>query len=240
VSKWQKVFRYLWRINAILILVAAGAITLGVGALLVGEFGASSARTREAESGPLATGGTSDPRLFLGQASVVPGSSFMRADLLLHHDGGGFSSGGYADTRNVLFIDPGEKNARWLLPDDKSIIVESSDVMANDDQSKSRRTAIGRQAGGDCCYSRRPVRRSSRWQTASGRCTSPRCLASRSPCSTSATVNLWSRRSRPHRLPNCASRQWPSHRSSEAARSNKGMKLAKRGQLRSFAAYPRC
>ena len=139
-SKWQKVFRYLWRINAILIVVAAGAMTLGVGALLVGQFGANSARTREAESGPLAAGGTSDPRLFLGQASVVPGSSFMRADLLLHHDGGGFSSGGYAETRNVLFIDPGEKNARWLLPDDKNIIVESSDVMANDDQSKPKRT----------------------------------------------------------------------------------------------------
>lgn len=60
------------------------------------QFGASSARTREAESGPLASDGTSDPRLFLGQASVDPGSSFMRADLLLHHDGGGFSSGGYA------------------------------------------------------------------------------------------------------------------------------------------------
>jgi hypothetical protein len=31
VSKSQKLFRYLWRVNAILILVAAGAITLGVG-----------------------------------------------------------------------------------------------------------------------------------------------------------------------------------------------------------------
>ncbi|SRR6266481_9223638 len=34
----QKLFRYLWRISAILILLAAGAITFGSGALLIGEL----------------------------------------------------------------------------------------------------------------------------------------------------------------------------------------------------------
>jgi hypothetical protein len=140
VARWQRTFRYLWRINAVLILVAAGAITFGVGALLVAQFGASTARTREAQSGPLAGAGTSDPRLFLGQASVVPGTAFMRADLLLHHEGGGFSSGGYAETRNILFIDPGEKHARWLLPDDKHVIVESSDVSMSEEEKKPKRT----------------------------------------------------------------------------------------------------
>lgn len=139
-ARWQRAFRYLWRINAVLILVAASAITFGVGALLAAQFGASTARTREAESGPLASAGTSDPRLFLGQASVVPGTVFMRADLLLHHEGGGFSSGGYAETRNILFIDPGEKQARWLLPDDKHVIVETSDVATNEAEGKPKRS----------------------------------------------------------------------------------------------------
>lgn len=139
-ARWQKAFRYLWRINAVLILVAAGAITFGVGALLVAQFGGRTARTREAESGPLAGAGTSDPRLFLGQASVVPGTAFMRADLLLHHEGGGFSSGGYAETRNILFIDPGQKHASWLLPDDKHVIVESSDVATAEEEGKPKRT----------------------------------------------------------------------------------------------------
>lgn len=139
-ATWQRAFRYLWRINAVLILVAAGAITFGVGALLVGQFGASTARTREAELGPLAAAGTSDPRLFLGQASVVPGTGFMRADLLLHHEGGGLSSGGYAETRNVLFIDPGDKHARWLLADDKHVIVESSDVATTEEEGKPKGT----------------------------------------------------------------------------------------------------
>jgi hypothetical protein len=139
-ARWQRAFRYLWRINAVLILVATSAITFGVGALLVAQFGATTARTREAESGPLASAGTSDPRLFLGQASVVPGTVFMRADLLLHHEGGGFSSGGYAETRNILFIDPGEKHARWLLPDDKHCLVETSDVATSEGEGKPKRT----------------------------------------------------------------------------------------------------
>jgi hypothetical protein len=63
----------------------------------------------------------------------------MRADLLLHREGGGFSSGGYAETRNVLFIDPGQKHARWLLPDDKHVIVESSDVATAEEQGKPKR-----------------------------------------------------------------------------------------------------
>lgn len=139
-AKWQRTFRYLWRVNAVLILVAAGSITLGAGALLVAQFGASTARTREAESGPLAGAGASDPRLFLGQASAVPGTVFMRADLLLHNEGGGFSSSGYSETRNVLFIDPREKHARWLLADDKHVIVESSDVVTAEEQGKPKRT----------------------------------------------------------------------------------------------------
>lgn len=152
-TKWQRVFRYVWRVDAVLILIAAGAITFGIGAMLVAQFGASSARVREAQSGPLVGSGTTDPRLFLGQASVVAGSHFMRADLMLHHDGGGFSSGGYSETRNVLLIDPDEKDARWLLPDDDHVIVESSNVVANEDDAKSKRTVatvvLVKRAGGD-------------------------------------------------------------------------------------------
>jgi hypothetical protein len=78
--------------------------------------------------------------LFLGQASVVPCTTFLRADLLMHRDGGGFSSGGYAETRNILFIHPGENQARWVLPDDERIIVERSDVATDEGEGKARRT----------------------------------------------------------------------------------------------------
>lgn len=139
-SRSQKVFRYVWRIDAVLILVAAGAITFGVGAMLFAQFGASSARSREAAAGPLPHSDTADPRLFLGQASIVAGTRVMRADLLLHEYGGGFSSGGYSETRNILFIDPSEKSPRWLLPDDDHIITEHDDVVADAGSETAKRT----------------------------------------------------------------------------------------------------
>jgi len=40
----------------------------------------------------------------------------MRANLATLRGGEGFSSSGYAETRNILFIEPGEESARWLLP----------------------------------------------------------------------------------------------------------------------------
>jgi hypothetical protein len=139
-SKPQKLFRYIWRVNAILILVAAGAVTFGVGTLLVSELGSRSAMRREADAGPPIAGAQADPRMSLGQASVVPGTHVMRAQLLLYRDGGGFSSGGYSETRNILFIQPGEKAARWLLPDNQHVLSDSSDLVADHDDPKTKRT----------------------------------------------------------------------------------------------------
>jgi hypothetical protein len=128
-SRSQKLFRYLWRINAVLILLAAGAVTFGVGALLIGEFGARTARNREADAGiPVVAAANSNSPLSLGRASVVVGTNVMRADLSLNPGGAGFSSGGYSETRNILFIEPGRKVARWLLPDNDHIISDSSDI----------------------------------------------------------------------------------------------------------------
>ncbi len=104
-TKFQKLFRYLWRINAVLILVATGAITFGVGALVTSEFGARSARSREVDAGvPVAA--DSNVKFSLGNASAVPGTNVLRAKLSLDRGGAGFSSGGYTETRNILFIEP--------------------------------------------------------------------------------------------------------------------------------------
>jgi hypothetical protein len=127
--KSPKIFRYLWRINAVLILLAAGACTFGVGALLVGEFGERTARNREADAGiPVVAAADSSARLSLGRASVVVGTKVMRADLSLNRGEAGFSSGGYTETRNILFIEPSQNVARWLLPDNDHIISDSSDI----------------------------------------------------------------------------------------------------------------
>ena len=138
-SKSQKLFRYLWRINAVLILVAAGSIVFGVAVLIAGEVGARTVGRREAEAGiPVAPAADSNAHLSLRRASVVDGTNFMRADLSLDHAGKGFSSGGYSETRNILFIEPTKNEGRWLLPDNDHIVAENSDITEGAERSAKR------------------------------------------------------------------------------------------------------
>jgi len=135
-GKSQKFFRYIWRINSVLILLATGATTLGVGALLFQEFGYKAARVRQAEAGIGVTGPNAKPDLVLSRASVVQGTQVMRAELQRFSGEAKFSSGYNSETRNILFIEPGQKAAHWLLPDNDHVIVGSSDI-ADQDQKES-------------------------------------------------------------------------------------------------------
>jgi hypothetical protein len=138
VSKSQKFFRYLWRIDAVVIFLAAGAIAIGVGSLVIGEFGPRMARYREAEVGiPVAA--DSNVHLTLGRMSVVSGTNVMRADLSTDRGGKGFSSGGYSKTRNILFIEPDQKEGRWLLPDNDHVISDNSDITTEGTERNSKR-----------------------------------------------------------------------------------------------------
>jgi hypothetical protein len=135
--KAQRFFRYLWRVDAVLILLATGAIAFGIGALLFEEFGGRAAMRRNAEAGvPVAA----EPRLdlILGRAESIRGSAVLRADLTVSREGKGFSSGGYAETRNILFIDPTQKSAYWLLSDNDHVIGERSDVKDEKDPTRER------------------------------------------------------------------------------------------------------
>jgi hypothetical protein len=135
-SKPQKLFRYIWRINAILILVATGAITFGVGFLLLQEFGSRTARNSEGEAGVPVAG--SNANLSLRHVSLVEGTNVMQADLVSDRGGKGFSSGGYSETRNILFIQSDQKEARWLLPDNDHIISDRSDIREDTDRKSKK------------------------------------------------------------------------------------------------------
>lgn len=137
-NKSQRFFRYLWRINAVLILVAAGSIIVGIAVLLAGEFGATTARNREAEAGIPVAAAADTGHLSLGRASLVPGTDVMRADLSLDRAAKGFSGGGYSETRNILFIDPAQKDGRWLLPDNDHIVTDTSDIIEDADHNAKR------------------------------------------------------------------------------------------------------
>jgi len=67
----------------------------------------------------------------------------LRANLYVNRDGG-FSSGGsgsYSETRNILFIDPAEKAAHWLLPDNDHRVVETLDITDEKDPNAKRTVA---------------------------------------------------------------------------------------------------
>ncbi|MCI0351722.1 MAG: hypothetical protein L0Z53_20065, partial [Acidobacteriales bacterium] len=66
-SKTQKLFRYVWRINAVIILLAAGAVAVAVGVLVLDELGRKAQRYREAEEIPIATSAR-NARLSLARA----------------------------------------------------------------------------------------------------------------------------------------------------------------------------
>jgi hypothetical protein len=142
-SKAQKFFRYLWRINAVLILLAAGAIGLLAGFFLLEEIGRTAFRHREPDKGIPVVASSRDERLSLSRVSLVEGTNVMRADLQMETQGGKFSSGssGYGtETRNILFIEPGEKTARWLLPDNDHVISDTSDF--NEEKPRNDKRVI--------------------------------------------------------------------------------------------------
>lgn len=133
----QKFFRYLWRIDALLILIAMGAITFAVCALIFQEFSGRAALRRNAATGiPVAA----EPRvdLVLGHAEAIPGTAVLRADLTVRAEGKGFSSGGYYETRNIIFIDPTQKIAHWLLPDSDHVISERFDVKDHQEPERQK------------------------------------------------------------------------------------------------------
>jgi hypothetical protein len=136
--KSQIFFRYVWRVNAVLILLAAAAVTLGVGGLLVQEFGFKAARNREAEAGIAVSGTNAKSDLVLSRASVVEGTQVMRAELQRFPGEAKFSSGYSSETRNILFIEPGQKAAHWLLTDNDHIVVDSSDITDQKEPNEKR------------------------------------------------------------------------------------------------------
>jgi hypothetical protein len=63
----------------------------------------------------------------------------MRASLVVYRPGGGFSSGGYSDTPNLLFVEAGDRTARWLLPDHQHVIADRVDIIADEDDARLKR-----------------------------------------------------------------------------------------------------
>lgn len=124
---WSKVFRNVWRVNALALFLLLTLSVLAISTSLISGFFRSSRRAK-ATAPDLAPQEQGKPELRLGQFTRVGSSSVMRSELR-ESGGGSFSiksSGSIA--RNVLFIDANDGKSWWLLPDSNSTIEEDHEI----------------------------------------------------------------------------------------------------------------
>jgi hypothetical protein len=124
----DRIFRWIWRIDAVLILFVAAAAMALVVMLLLEVAGFS----RSEPPGPqLAEVAGTDLRaredLRLRDFHPVAGTSFLYAQLASPSDSiRSGSSGGWGSARNLLFFDTTTRNAHWLFPDNEQILASFS------------------------------------------------------------------------------------------------------------------
>jgi hypothetical protein len=138
--KSAKFFRFIWRIDAILIFIAAAAAVFGVVMLVISEINSMTRRREAAATAPPVVANAEKKELRLGDLTRIEGTSVFRAELTSARHGVEFASGGGygSETRNILFIDSADGSARWLLPSDKELITFNTAIAdpASSDESK--------------------------------------------------------------------------------------------------------
>lgn len=142
----DNIFRWIWRINGLILLI--GAIAIGV-VMLMGMF---SGLGRNAP-GPVVSNIATDPegseKWVLGRSRSVSGSMIIYIPLesenknldIKHRESemNFYSGGGYRRTfaKNVLFIDTKTDEMNWLFEDVDQLIVSIDQLPKNYDESKT-------------------------------------------------------------------------------------------------------
>lgn len=131
---WSRLFRLVWRINGLALLLLLVLAVLGAGGLLVSGL-ARSAGTQGVPRPNVAPAVEGRPELRLDGFERIPGTDVLRADLRTR-DGGSFSSykGGGSASHNVLFLDARDGKSWWLLPDSDSEIAAEQAVTLQEGQ----------------------------------------------------------------------------------------------------------
>ena len=141
--KTHRFFRLLWRTNAVLIFLATGGVCLLAGSLMLSELGCNIQRRRALEAAPPLVANTQE-QLYLGPMRAVEGTDVLRGELHApSHAMGIGSSGGGAETRNVLYLDIGSSEARWLLPDSARVISDEATVWSEKQDTSARQQLAG-------------------------------------------------------------------------------------------------
>ena len=137
-KKTQRFFRYLWRTNAFLIFLATSGVCLVAGSVMLSEVGCNTRRRRAIEAAPPVAVNTEE-KLYLGPMRTVEGTQVLRGELLAPRERLGVGSGGYSpDTRNILYLDIGSTEGRWLLPDSARVISDEAIVWSEKPDAAAR------------------------------------------------------------------------------------------------------
>ena len=125
----HRFFRYLWRVNAVLIAVAMAGI-----ALVLIAFNwpfRRNARPIQAAAPPI-PGKPPNKELFLGPLAQVERTSVFRARLSTEERVGrklgSYSGSDSSELHNILIADVAGGTSTWLLPGDKELIASYDDV----------------------------------------------------------------------------------------------------------------
>jgi hypothetical protein len=130
------------RASAMHILLRAGGALVAIAMLLFGTSGCTTNSDRYPNIGVPVAGPDTKSDLRLGHPSLVTGTEVMRADLVGKSTNVSFSSGGTSfATRNILFIEPNQKTAHWLLPDNAHSVQDLLDIA--DEKESNERPVIG-------------------------------------------------------------------------------------------------
>ncbi len=126
-SRTDQLFKWIWRANglALLVLSLAGVVAL---ALLVANVGLFAARERPEENVTEVAGTRIESAaLRFGDFDEIVGTAWLYAPLGTESDYiGSGSSGGVANTRNLLFFDTTTHRTHWLLKGNHEFIRTSS------------------------------------------------------------------------------------------------------------------
>jgi hypothetical protein len=151
-----RTFRWIWRVNAVFILLVALAALYGIGSYFVSEWVNRNRRSAEVQAAPVVMQADASASLRLGPPSMIAGTGFMRADLLRtvgEGKVGSFSSSDSTETRNVLFIDAASGVSRWLLPSHLRVIEQPEEIetpyVAGQDREHLATAVLVRDSGAD-------------------------------------------------------------------------------------------
>ena len=126
---WSKVFRNVWRVNAVAIFLLLTFAVIGISASLISGLFRTSNRNQTIAP-DLAPQEQGKPELRLGDFKRVGTSNILRAELREIGEGSFSlkSSGSSSIAHNVLFIDTTNGKSWWLLPDSNSSIEEDHEL----------------------------------------------------------------------------------------------------------------